>query len=307
MASAAFKKPKAFVPAAQAAPAASKKMDLGFSGASSLIRRLIAGLCARFVLLTQFVVCRGRVGADSDSNVSSSGSDSEDDRNSEGGEGGGINFLEYVGLQKSLRRATEQKMELADQLKTAREALRKVELTLARTTNNNRQQLALLQAAQRAQLEEKDRLLGSLKLSLEEFEEAHADNAALKTEAARQMADMLNTLSAEKRDLFVKAGEQELRAAAAAAELEDTRALCDAQVAALTAELAELRAAIDPVKLDSALNRQAEGGASSAEAEALRAEVASLRDRLEIITAQSEVPARRLGQWGGGGGRLTDD
>lgn len=198
-----------------------------------------------------------------------------------------MNFLEYVGLQKSLRRVTEQKMELADQLKTAREEARKSEAALARSNNNSKMQLNVLKAAQQMQLSDKDSLIDSLKLSIEEMEE-NATGGTQKAAGIRQMVDTITKLSTEKREQFQRAEENDMRANNATEDLERLQQETAEKLAALQQELAEVRAAIDPVKLDAVLSRGGDG-ASSAEVEALLAENQKLKDRLEIVEAQSQA------------------
>lgn len=91
-----FKRPKAFQPELRVAAASSKKdefaSELGFESGSD-----------------------GESGASGDERRASDAESAESSSEDEGQ--GGISFIEHLSLQKSLRRVTEQKTEVVEQLK----------------------------------------------------------------------------------------------------------------------------------------------------------------------------------------------
>eukprot|EP00051_Salpingoeca_urceolata_P026931 m.479338 g.479338 ORF g.479338 m.479338 type:complete len:909 (+) comp21408_c0_seq1:82-2808(+) len=219
---------------------------------------------------------------DDDLSVSDSGSEQEQESEEEGG----ISFLEYLALQKSLRAVSEQKRELLEQVKRLKEELRKSERASTRAIQNSKTQVAILTAAQKTQLSEKDNLLDALRLSLDEIEEGTDGGQAA---GIKQMVETITKLSAEKRTLFERA---ELAEAQVSQLKEDSEVLVsdhDEKIAELKAELAELQGKIDPAKAAVAAS-QPTAALDNQEIQTLREENSELRSKLREAEFSNTKP-----------------
>ena len=234
---------------------------------------------------------------DDDDDARSSSDDSDSDE--EGGKSGGVNFMEYLGLQKSLREATENKTKLHRALQETQKDLRETRRKLNQSEQRNRMQRAIFEQAHEKKLQDKDNMIDSLRLSLEEL-----DEGGQKTEGLLKMVAQITDLTNEKKEYFEKA---ELAAADLALAREEVQALESEHAtaaAAKDAEIKELQDQLDPVKLAKAGGAAASNALDNEEIDRLRNEAAELRAKLrdaEFAAASAAASSGGTGSGGSGG------
>lgn len=220
------------------------------------------------------------------------GADDNSNGNSDDEGEGGISFVEFVSLQKALRRVTEQKRDLQDQLKAVSERLKKTDYNLNRATQTNKMQIGITMKAQKTQLDELNGIIDSLKLAVEEMEEA-ANGGQQQTKGIRQLVDQLKTMSAARRELEESSQLNQGLYNQAKEDLEQSEILSEDTINGLRQELDVLRGKIDPVAADDAMTKAlaAGGMVNTKQIKALQNEIASMKDKLEIAEAQKEAAA----------------
>eukprot|EP00054_Salpingoeca_dolichothecata_P013803 m.77257 g.77257 ORF g.77257 m.77257 type:complete len:924 (+) comp20666_c1_seq1:99-2870(+) len=219
------------------------------------------------------------LGLDSESEETGSESESDEEQESDGE--GGISFIEYFSLQKSLRRVTEQKLELTDQLKTTRQELHRITKQFDRATTNSKMQVSILKKAQETQLEEKDSVIDNLKITIQEMEE-NQEGTSQKTAGIKNMVETITKLSNEKRQLFEEAKTHEHNFNTAKEDLDKIEGEWQEKYNDLQTEVKELRGQVDPVAVEKAKQPQV-GGLNNEEIETLRQENAKLREELREL------------------------
>ena len=164
-----------------------------------------------------------------------------------GGGNSGISFVDYLNLQKSLRRVTQQKIELNDSNRDLAEKLRKSDYELKRAAETNRRQIAILNKAQKNQMEDHSSIIDSLKLVVEEMEEAANGGQTGKTQGIRQLVDTMKRISDERRELEVAAKSSESTVAQMEQDKLEMITVSAEKEIGMKNELAELRGTCCPI------------------------------------------------------------
>lgn len=199
-------------------------------------------------------------------------------------------MIQYFTLQKSLRKVTEQKLELTENLKDTQDMLRKTKQAAERAAVASRQQVVILKRAQEEQIKEYNKMLDDVKRSMDEGLEESTE----KSDAVKQLSDDIVTLSGEKRVQFERAENLDFQLKQATEDLRQLEADTSAKIAELKKDLADAQRQIDPVKAAQA-GGFANPAMDNAEIEALREEAAELRSKLRDAELARPVAAEGKG------------
>eukprot|EP01147_Barroeca_monosierra_P004560 gene4560-6761_t len=214
------------------------------------------------------------LGFDSDEledDYKSSGEESDDDDDTRGG----VNFVEYLGLQRSLKETTQKKFELHRALQAAQAELRRTKRMLDQSEQRNRMQRGVFEQSHSKQIQDKDNLIDNLRLTLEEMK---ADTK--QTEGLVRMVDQISELTKEKKDSFEKASFLEKDLQLAKEEITALEREYSEQIDGLNKQIEELQESFDPIKAAKASSTAHPSNLDNEEIERLRREAEDLRSKL---------------------------
>ncbi|EGD79293.1 hypothetical protein PTSG_09709 [Salpingoeca rosetta] len=216
-----------------------------------------------------------------DDDDKSSAEESEDDDDDDKA---GVNFVEYLALQRSLKATTEKKTELHKALQQTRADLKRTRRQLDQSEQRNRMQRAIFEQAHAKKLLDKDNLIDNLKLSLEDLQAG-----AQQTEGLMKMVGQITDLTNEKKEYFEKA---ELLAADLQLAKEELSALESEHAERMEekdAEIKDLQDQFDPVKAAKASGGAGPSALDNEEIEQLRKEAQELRSKLRDAEFQAKT------------------
>eukprot|EP00043_Microstomoeca_roanoka_P006045 m.59669 g.59669 ORF g.59669 m.59669 type:complete len:909 (-) comp13241_c2_seq1:191-2917(-) len=219
-----------------------------------------------------------------DSDAKSSAAESEDEGEDDGKSG--VNFVEFMALQKTLQTTIEQKTSLNKALQEARSDLRRTKRNLDQSELRNRMQRGIFEQSHAKQLTDKDNLIDSLKLTMEEL---HAGSP--QTEGIMKMVSQISELSDEKKQYFEKAELLQADLQIVKEELAALETEHATEMEAKNAEIKVLESRIDPVKAARASSAAAPSALDNEEIERLRTENHDLRSKLREAEFQAKSSA----------------